>query len=168
LVVPVEDDIVGRQFTGLHHTGLGRKHDALLQLENGRQRRLLNLPAFSQLALDRIGWYPGVRLEGVFAACACTLGKVGDQELFVGSAGIVIDLPGPILGIPTECRDRCEDGRNLQRAAILRLGGILGERMTREQNGGAKCGPEPAIEHGRHRVLPGLVRPLLRGGVREE
>src|SRR6266498_3974113 len=76
----------------------------------------------------------------MLAALALALVEVARHQLLVELAGIVVQFPVPVVRIPRQCRQGDEHGADLERAAILRLLGLLALGFSpadREQRG---CG----------------------------
>ena len=158
--VEAEGHVLRRELAALHDARLLGEHHALAQLDLDPERVLLPLPALGQLALDRVLRQVAVGHEGVRAAAALGLRQVALEELFEVLAGVVVQLPVPVVGIERQRRQRHVDGADLERAAVLRLVARLGDGGRRRQ------GRETTRYRAERHALPDFIEPSLFSGCR--
>ena len=132
---PVEavDHVLGDQFAGGHHAGLGRKHHALAQLHLQPPGVLLELPFLGQLAADALRRQESIALKRERPAVALGLAQVGREQLFVDQAGVLVVFPGPVGHVEGQRRDGVVHVADAQGAAVLglfSLGGLTESRQA--------------------------------------
>ena len=97
-----------------------------LRRVNTTDKRVLDqLPLLGELAALRLGREIGVGDEGMLAALALALVEVARHQLLVELAGVVVQLPVPVVRIPRQRRQGREHRADFERAAVLRLLGLL-------------------------------------------
>ena len=109
--------IVGHELPLAHHTGFFGEHHPVAKMYYQSEWRF-PLPGFSEFTAKRCCWQIGFRDKPVFASFANALIEICRKKLLANHAGVVIDLPRPVNGIPRQGRQRHYDRADVERTTI--------------------------------------------------